>query len=391
MEHFSTSPPETEEILLFPKEEQRSQKKILIDIARECELFHHDMTAYARIARGGHQEVWPVASRTFRLYLEQQYHQKTGGSPSSNARTEALSTVEALARFSGEEHPVYRRVAQRENKILLDVGDPDWNVIEVSSTGWKILSESLVRFHRGRDTQSLPIPATGGKLEDIFDFVNIASEDRILFLAWLTFSLMPDGPFVILCIRASHGSGKSTTAFYILALTDPRRGGLRAFPKDERDLSIAATNGWLLGFDNLSHIPADLSDAFCRLTHGAGFATRTLYENTEETIIDAKRPILLNSISDIIDRPDLADRILLLELPQFDGPRRTEAQIRSAFQKKGPRIMGAILDLMAGVLRELPDVGHDDLPRMADFARVGIAVERALGYEAGAFMTGLSI
>ena len=369
------------------REEQPTQKEILITIAKEsCELFHHDMTPYARITQDGHKEVWPIASRTFRLFLDQQYHQITGGSPSSNARTEALSTIEALARFRGEEHPVYRRVARLGNKIVIDMGDSAWNVIEVSDAGWQILSESPVRFHRGKDAQSLPIPEKGGTLDDLWHFINIKSDDRLPFLAWLIFSLMPAGPFVILVLRAFHGSGKSTTSRYTIALIDPRRGGLRSFPKDERDLAIASTNGWFMAFDNLSHIPAFISDALCRLTHGAGFATRTLYENTEETIIDAKRPILLNSIGDIIDRPDLADRVLLLELPPLDGPRRTEAQIEADFQKKGPKIMGAILDLMAQFLRELPDVGYDGLPRMADFARVGIAVERVLGYPDGAFV-----
>lgn len=368
------------------KEEMPTQKDIIIRIAKECELFHSDMVPYARSTRNGHKEVWPVQSRTFRLYLEQCYHEKTGGSPSSNARTEALSTVEALARFSGQEYPVYRRVARHGNKILIDLGDPDWRVIEVSEVRWTILSESPVRFHRGKDAQALPAPESGGDLKDLFEFINIKTEDHLVFLAWMIFSLMPDGPFAILVLRAFHGAGKTTTSRYIISLVDPRKGGLRAFPKDERDLAIAARNGWLMGFDNLSHVPATISDALCRLTHGAGFATRTLYENTEETIIDAKRPILLNSISDIIDRPDLADRVLLLELPPLDGPRKTEAQIEEQFQKMAPRLMGAILDLMVQVIRELPDVGFEGLPRMADFARVGIAVERVLEYPAGSFM-----
>jgi len=368
-------------------EERATQKEILIAIAQEsCELFHHEMTAYAQVKRGDHKETWPVQSRTFRLFLEQQYHERTGGSPSSNARTEALSTIEALARFEGQEHPVYRRVARLGNKIVIDLGDPGWRVIEVSDIGWCILSDSPVRFHRGKDTQALPVPEPGGRIDDLFSFINVKPEDRLLFLAWVIFSLMPDGPFTILVLRAFHGSGKTTTSRYILSLIDPRKGGLRAFPKDERDLAIAATNGWLMGFDNLSHVPPNISDALCRLTHGSGFATRTLYENTEETIIDAKRPILLNSISDIIDRPDLADRALLLELPPIDGPRKTEVQIEEWFQKMAPRLMGSILDLMVQTLRELPGVGYENLPRMADFARVGIAVERVLGYPEGSFL-----
>lgn len=371
-------------------EKKKTQKDLILGLAkRSCEFFHTpDMTAYAEVRVGNHREFWPIQSRSFRLYVERLFHKETGGSPSTNARSEALSTLEALARFDGEEHSVHRRVAQDGNRIVIDLGTANWSVVAVSNEGWEIMPESPVRFHRGKDQLSLPVPVKDGKIDQLFIFLNIPEKnDQLLFLAWLVFSMMPGGPYVILVLRAGHGSGKTSTSNFAINLIDPRKGGLRAFPKDERDLAIAATNGWLMAFDNLSHIPANISDALCRLTHGAGFATRTLYENTEETVIDAKRPILMNSISDIIDRPDLADRVLLIELPPFTRERKTEKQMEGEFNAAGPELFGAVLDLMVKVLRILPSVGHENLPRMADFARVGIAVEISLEYKTGAFMT----
>ena len=40
---------------------------------------------------------------------------------------------------------------------------------------------------------------------------------------------------------------------------------------------IAANNGHLLAFDNLSGLLAWLSDALCRLASGGSFAVRQLY------------------------------------------------------------------------------------------------------------------
>jgi hypothetical protein len=37
-------------------------------------------------------------------------------------------------------------------------------------------------------------------------------------------------------------------------------------------------------------------------------------------------------------------------------------------------LLGALLDLVAAVLRELPNVAADCLPRMVDFARVVLAL-----------------
>jgi hypothetical protein len=43
----------------------------------------------------------------------------------------------------------------------------------------------------------------------------------------------------------------------------------RAIPQG-RDLFIAATNGHLLTFDNVSGLPAWISDTLCRLATGGG-------------------------------------------------------------------------------------------------------------------------
>jgi multidrug resistance efflux pump len=45
---------------------------------------------------------------------------------------------------------------------------------------------------------------------------------------------------------------------------------------------IAANNGYVLAFDNLSGLPSWLSDALCRLATGSSFAVRQLYTDDEE-------------------------------------------------------------------------------------------------------------
>jgi hypothetical protein len=79
-------------------------------------------------------------------------------------------------------------------------------------------------------------------------------------------------------------------------------------PRDERDLMIAATNAWLVAFDNLSSLPPWLSDALCRLATDGGFSTRTLYTDSGETLFSAQRPVLINGIEQIATRADLLPR-----------------------------------------------------------------------------------
>jgi hypothetical protein len=54
---------------------------------------------------------------------------------------------------------------------------------------------------------------------------------------------------------------------------------VRALARDERELFIAASNGHVLAFDNLSGLP--LSDTLCRLTSGGAFSTRRLFTDQD--------------------------------------------------------------------------------------------------------------
>jgi hypothetical protein len=144
-------------------------------------------------------------------------------------------------------------------------------------------------------------------------------------------------------------------------------------------LFIAANNGHVLAFDNISRLQPWLSDALCRLASGGGFAVRRLYTDQEEVLFDAARPVILNGIEEVITRPDLADRSIFLTLPPVaDARRQPERALWRQFELARSGILGALLDLVVHGLRILPDVGIDRLPRMADFAIWAAACEPAL-------------
>ena len=66
------------------------------------------------------------------------------------------------------------------------------------------------------------------------------------------------------------------------ALIDTSAATVRALPREERELMIAANNGYLLAFDKLSGLPAWLSDTPYRLASGGSFAVRQLYTEGDE-------------------------------------------------------------------------------------------------------------
>jgi hypothetical protein len=87
----------------------------------------------------------------------------------------------------------------------------------------------------------------------------------VLVVAWLLARLRPGGPYPLLAISGEQGSAKTVLSKMLKALVDPNAAPVRALPREERELMIAASNGYLLAFDNLSGLPVWVSDALCRL------------------------------------------------------------------------------------------------------------------------------
>src|SRR6266540_6048044 len=120
--------------------------------------------------------------------------------------------------------------------------------------------------------------ATGSAPSAAKSFLNLSNQnDFVLVVAWLLAALRSSGPYPLLAISGEQGSTKTVLSKLLRALVDPHVAPVRALPREERELMIAANNGHLLAFDNLSGLPAWLSDALCRLASGGSFAVRQLY------------------------------------------------------------------------------------------------------------------
>jgi hypothetical protein len=364
-----------------------SQADILIDISQSAELFHApDGTGYADLEINGHRETWSIRAKGFRRWLAQRFFEETAGAPNSEALQSALSVIEANAHFDAPERQVNVRVAGLDGRLYLDLCDETWRAVEIDSTGWRIVDRPPVRFRRAAGMQALPVPVRGGSVEALRSFLNVQSvNDFVLVVAWMMAVLRNRGPYPVIVLSGEQGSAKSTFSAILRALLDPNKAPLRALPREDRDLFIAATNGHLLAFDNVSGLPAWISDTLCRLATGGGFAVRQLYSDQDEVLFEAARPVILNGIEDIVTRPDLADRAVFLTLePIPEDRRRPEQELWTAFEAERPRILGVLLDAVATGLAELPNTKLDKLPRMADFALWATACETAL-WPAGTF------
>jgi hypothetical protein len=344
-------------------------------------LFHDpNGTAFADLEIDAHRETWPIRSRQLRHWLRRRYYEETGNAASPETIRSAVDLLEARAQFDAPERPVHIRIAEHDGYTYLDLADKDWRAVQIGPDGWQVVASPPVRFRRAAGMLPLPVPQRGGSIEALAAFLNLPARDEfVLVVAWLLAALQRDGPYPVLVIAGEQGSAKTVLTKILRALIDPNAAPTRAPPREERDLMIAANNGHILAFDNLSSLPSWLSDALCRLASGGSFAVRQLYTDRDEMLFQAARPTILNGIEDIVCRSDLADRAIFLALePIADERRRTERQLWRSFDIMRPRMLGALLDAAAHGLRRLSRVRLERSPRMADFVQWATACETAL-------------
>ena len=363
----------------------RKQADILVDIGLRHQPFHDPGgDGYAYVKRAGHTEVHALESRLYRELLAGNYYALTGKGCNRNSLADAITTLCAEARFKGECRPVWVRVASDNGDIAIDLGTNDWRIIRISKDGWHIEEGGRVMFRRAGKSLPLPLPADP-QFYKLWRYLNVREVDRVLVAAFLLMALNPDGPYPVLILSGEQGTAKSSFAKIVKRFTDNSRSLLRSAPKEVRDLLVGALNTWLLCLDNLSWLPPEISDALCRLSTGGAIAERTLYSNLEETLVEVKRPVIVNGIEELATRPDLAERGIHIELETL-RERRTEAELWAAFETDAPSIFAGLLDGIAMALRNVGTVKIDKLPRMADFALWAEAGLPALGFQAGEFM-----
>ena len=277
--------------------------------------------------------------------------------------------------------------AQHEGRIYLDLADHRWQAVEVGPDGWRIMTRPPARFRRAGGMLPLPIPETGGSIETLASFLNIQTrDDLVMVVSWLLGALQHPSPISLTGNHWRTRVRKDGPVKNLASAGRHQRGPGQSASREERELMIAANNGHVLAFDNLSSLPGWLSDALCRLASGGNFALRQLYTDADEVLFQAARPTILNGIEDIITRQDLADRATFLTMGSVrDEQRRPEAELWHQFELARPRILGALLDAAAHGLRMRDRIQFVSLPRMADFAKWATACETAL-WSRGTFL-----
>ncbi|SHK55587.1 ATP-binding protein [Actinacidiphila paucisporea] len=376
------------------QEKGPSQASALVSLAKAAYglVMSEDGRPYG-VRRNGPNLALPLRGKAgLRSQLARRFTENNGGQvPSQSALADAMTVLEGVA-ASTDPEPVHLRVAGDGTRVVLDLGTADGRCVAVTPDGWSVEGRSPVLFRRSGAMSPMPTPEPAGDgLALLHGLLNMDDNAFHQLVGWLIAAWVPHIPHPVLTFKGEQGTGKSKAAQMVVNLVDPSAATKRSQPRDVKSWATQAFNSWALCLDNISTIPPWLSDTLCKAVTGDGIVDRALYTDDDVVVLTFRRVLLMTTIDAGALAGDLAERLMMLDLRLIGEDRRaTEEELDAAYATARPAILASLLDLLAAVLRELPNVHLERMPRMADFARVLAAVDAVQGWNTLADYTAAS-
>lgn len=271
-------------------------------------------------------------------------------------------------------------------------------LIKISKKGVKYVKNPEIKIvhskHRGTLACQKEITANFELFLELFwKYVPIKNkQNQLLLLAYMIIACLPDSSYPILLITGPSGSAKSSTTRVIKSVIDPSSFELSAPLTSITDIKLAAAHNHLLAFDNNGDIfSSELQNLLCQLSTGAKIFDRKFYTNGEVIIIKLNRPVIFNGLQSPFSQDDVISRVLHIRLrpltPADYARTGGESNWKNQFEADLPKITCGFHDLLQRVfvIRDQIEMPNE-LPRLGDFAKIGIALEHVLKLEKGSFL-----
>lgn len=373
---------------------KKSQMEILEELAdpQQIQLFRDPFgSAYIRLPdTDGRLKVFGLRQEDFRKFILRKSYQNFGFFPKPAEISRIIEGLEAFA-ATADILKTRNRIGGSESRILYDLADGNGTIVEVTADGFNLLASapSEVFLTYPITAPQLHPAETPVPLTRIFEFVNITDPDQqLLYLVALVADYVPDIPKPILSICGNQGSAKSTLAVVTKRLVDPSNAEVGPFPATLANLAQYLGHNHLSAFDNLSQLSEDQSNLLCQSVTGGTYYKRKMHSDEGEICFSLRGCVILTSIVQVIEKPDLLDRSLILELqPIGADKRRDEATLIQRFEELRPGFLTAIFETLAKAMRIRHEVNPAEMPRLADFYKWGLAITQAMGIDPERFAT----
>lgn len=276
------------------------------------------------------------------------------------------------------------------NQVLIHTGQRDVYVVSPDSVSRTLNGQGGILF-TWNNSQSFNIDLeesigdwAGFMFQESFtNLVGVSQQDAInLMRVWLLFVLMRHSAInrPILTFIGQPGSGKSTTFRMIYALLyGPYRSLDSVTTQDNFDWATITEP--LVVLDNVDTWAAWLPDRMALAASTSDITKRKLYSDSDVVTVKRDAVIGISAHNPKFGREDVVDRMLMFtftRLPTF----LTESHLVERVLNNRDKIWGGITKDLQRVLAE-PAPTENEVPqfRITDFARLGLRIARALGFE----------
>lgn len=373
--------------------QEESQSDKLIRLVENVNFIKNNMDeSFAVVEIDDHKEILPVYGRKFKRWLTKEFYMETKKSLSKDALNQALSVMDSLSIFEGDNYDLKRRVGKKKNSFYYDLVNDNWGVVKINRKEAKVTKNTPTLFIRSNNMEDQVEPDLSIDNESLLELIRkhfrFKTEfERILFTIYVVTCFIPDIPHPILVLHGEKGAAKSTTMRMVRSIVDPAKNDILALPTSKNDLTLTLSKNYMPCFDNLDTISPEKSDILCMAATGGGISKRRLYSDDDEMILSFKVCVVLNGINIAATRSDLLDRSIVLELERIKAEdRKTEKIVWNEFESDKPKILGVIFNTISKAMNIYPKTRLDKLGRMADFTEWGYAIAKALGIEGEQFL-----
>ena len=372
---------------------QKLIEKLTQDLSEQHTLFHDTQKQpYIAINHSG-AKVMSLNGNDFKYWLIAN-KMESGEYISTHTIDEITQRLRAIAVYKSKmPRPLSVRIYRKDDirgmpqELWYDLGRADGLAVQITKDGYFIKEPPIIfRKYDHQHEQVLPSSKNSGRLEDLFNIVNLTErEDKVAFAVFLVSCFVDRFPKPVLLVRGTNGSGKSTPMRILHNIIDPSElEAGTSLVKDNSELARVANKCAILHFDNVDgrEITPEVSNALCRITSGQAFVKRTLYSNDDDTIFKGQRAVMLNGIGKLAEREDLLDRCLIFNMKRIpEEKRKTEAAIFAKLEEMKPYLLHEIFMILSMVISIYPTVELENTHRLADFDKLGYAICEAMdGY-----------
>nr|WP_290697386.1 hypothetical protein [Halomonas sp. UBA3074] len=222
-------------------------------------------------------------------------------------------------------------------------------------------------------------------LEDLLAALNVPENVRLLLVAWMLATLLPNAQNVLLEIVGGRYTGKSTLQQALKHLLDPSIEPLTVdIHSQPKALFDQAKRDFILSLDSVERLPGKMQRGLLELLQGK-LTEISPGRRSASTQVRIEHPIVLNSLASLVSEPELADRSILVRLPPIEAFKDRYLEELTKINRLHDGF-GSLVTLLSQIA---PRWQHISIvacpPGLMDFYRIGVAAAEAMGLGPEAF------